>query len=121
MLSACRCSQYAHMSAADFKSSKSSLIASETDAFNIPCALLSLFCHFSHSFFSSAVMAFPETVSETSGIAEPARAFLAVTVPVAPGARLIHLARFGSRSSPSAAFQQSASCKATSIAARQPA
>ncbi|RSH85410.1 hypothetical protein EHS25_004806 [Saitozyma podzolica] len=48
---------------------------------------------------------------ETSGIAEPARVFLAVTAPVAPGARLIHLAPLGSRSSPSAAFQQSASCK----------
>ncbi|RSH89740.1 hypothetical protein EHS25_001726 [Saitozyma podzolica] len=109
------------MSPADFKSSGSSLIANETDAFNIPCALLSLVCHFSLSFLSSTVMAFPEVVSDASGIAEPARAFLDYTVPVAPGARLIHLARFGSSSSPSAAFHESASCRATSIPVRQPA
>jgi hypothetical protein len=109
------------MYAADFKSSRSSLIANETDAFNIPCALLSLVCHFSHSFLSSTVMAFPEVFSGASSIAEPARALLDCTVPVAPGARLIHLARSGSASSPSAAFHESASCKATSNPVRQPA
>jgi hypothetical protein len=118
---ACRCSQRVHMSSDDFKSSRSSLIANETDAFNIPCAFLSLVYHVSGSLLSSALVAFPEVVAHASDKAEPARAFLASTVPVAPGAWLIHLARFGSASSPSAAFHESAGCRATSITLRQPA
>jgi hypothetical protein len=71
---------------------------SRSESRNIRC--VGLDSHFSHSFVSSAVMAFPEVVSDASGIDDPARAFLAVTVPVDSGARLIHLARFGSASSP---------------------
>ncbi|RSH82990.1 hypothetical protein EHS25_005700 [Saitozyma podzolica] len=73
------------MSSDDFKSSRSSLIANETDAFNIPCAFLSLVYHVSGSLLSSALMAFPEVVAHASDKAEPARAFLASTVPVDPG------------------------------------
>ncbi|RSH80678.1 hypothetical protein EHS25_007156 [Saitozyma podzolica] len=109
------------MSSDDFKSSTSSLIANETDAFNIPCAFLSLVYHVSGSFLSSALMPFPEVVADASGNAQPARAFFPSTIPVAPGAWLIHVARFGHASSPSAAFHESASCRATSITVRQPA
>ncbi|GFZ51199.1 hypothetical protein JCM24511_08957 [Saitozyma sp. JCM 24511] len=98
---------------------ESSSIANETDAFNIPCTLLSILCHFSHSFLYSAVMTTPVVVSPTDVIAKPARTFLALTVPVDPGAMFTQLAGFRSASSPSAAFHLSASCKATSVAARQ--
>ncbi|RSH80188.1 hypothetical protein EHS25_007198 [Saitozyma podzolica] len=107
------------MSPTAFKSSRSSLITNETEATSVRSALLSLVCHVSHSFFFSGVMALPEVVSEVSGIAEPARALVASTVPVAPGAPLIHLARFRSSPNASAGFHESVCYKGNSNAVSQ--